>query len=269
MRLTAHSLRKYRVAPSWRSQWFSCAPHQSSWVEFELWHPPYSSCMQVFVAALGILLPIDIFILVTDRKRNLPPPQPPPPQLCLPSTSDSSSPQNFTRKQAMRITFLLNCDGTRHHEFMFNRDAVCNELTSAWPSASLTTWFHAYSFLPWCRYLADWWNLVSWLNYIFFIYNLMQQLFLSSEARKQMLLILWFASNLTLDYIFATIARNSWKRWRPSFQCRKRQLRSLGRYMLLLFLADSTPSSSFLYCHTVLLMSVYVFWRISVLPESQ
>ncbi len=39
-------------------------------------------------------------------------------------------------------------------------------------------------FLSLCRYLGDWWNLVSWLNYILFTYNFMQQLVMNPKASQ-------------------------------------------------------------------------------------
>ena len=35
-----------------------------------------------------------------------------------------------------------------------------------------------------CRFLADWWNIVSWLNYILFAYNLSQSMSVSSKASE-------------------------------------------------------------------------------------
>ena len=61
---------------------------------------------------------------------------------------------------------------------------VINGLTSVpHPARSIPPLSHP-CFLSLCRYLGDWWNLVSWLNYILFAYNFMQQLVMNPKASQ-------------------------------------------------------------------------------------
>jgi hypothetical protein len=93
----------------------------------------------VYASALGVLLPLDVFYLVTDHRRF----------------------DSFRVKRCFRKTKLHPTDSST--------------------ATPIRAWISIYagktqiaSRLLASRYLSDWWNAITWMNYGLFAYNMMQ-----------------------------------------------------------------------------------------------